>query len=464
MCRAVLLVLCLLTSPVWAATYYTAPGGNDSHTCAQAQSFATARATLQGGIQCLASGDTLLLGDGTYHEQISDVVDDEHPGTTRPPAGLSWEHPTVIRAQHLHKAILDKPQGGHPYSHTVMLGMPDTQYLSLEGLVIDGRGHATCVWIGPGSHLRLVGNVIKNCGGNGVYASVADDASGGQDLQIIGNEIYNIATEQSGPPGNHGIYFVGNHSRLAANYIHAPCPYYGIHATSEHGGLHDNVIEANRVRGCGQAGIVNQGSNTIVRNNLLESNGIGVQCNGSANQQVLHNTIYGWTKSTANGEDSYGILDLSGGCTIANNLILQQMDVSYVPSYIYWIGTPNVSGNLCDGVQQQQCQGYVEDFRTVLMDAPGGDLRLKEGSPALDRATPLAAVPTDRLRTPRPQGGAADLGAFEGTGSGTLPPIPPDPPDPPTPGGTIVTCRGVLGTPAVGTALALVCAPEEGKR
>jgi hypothetical protein len=463
--RPVLLQMIFLL--VWnlhahAATYFVSKGGQDSHSCAQAQNGATAKLTVQQGISCLAGGDILVIGDGIYHEQISDVVDDEHPGTVRPPSGLSWERPTTIRAQHLHKATLDKPQAGDPYNHVVMLGIPDTQYLSLEGLNLDSRGHGACVWVGPASHIRLAGNRIVNCGGNGIYGAVADDGSGGTDIQIVGNEIANVAMEICCAPGSHSIYFTGNYSRIAANYIHG-CPFNGIQASSEHGGLHHNIFENNRVKGCGQAGILNQGGESVTRNNLLEGNGIGVQCNGAASQLVAHNTIYGWQRSEHNGDNNYGILDLSGGCTISNNIILQQNDWS-MATYIYWIGNPTLSGNLCDGLNPQPCQSHVDDYSTVLVDAPGGDLRLKEGSPAIDRTTPLTQVPMDRLRTARPQGAAADLGAFEGTG-GTLPPIPPDPPDPPDPpaGGAVpLACAGLLAPG--GSAVAIACAAQSGKR
>ena len=181
-----LLLLCALTAPVWASTVYVAKTGNDAHTCTQAKNQATPRLTVQQGIACLASGDHLILGDGIYHEQIADVAGEEQPGAIRPPSGLSWSQPTTIKAANPRKAVIDKPQPGHPYNHTVYLGRADTRYLALEGLVIDGRGHGTCVWVGPSTHIRLKGNLIKNCGSHGVLVSVADDGSGAQDMYLEG--------------------------------------------------------------------------------------------------------------------------------------------------------------------------------------------------------------------------------------------------------------------------------------
>ena len=42
-----------------------------------------------------------------------------------------------------------------------------------------------------------------------------------------------------------------------------------------------------------------------------------------------------------------------------------------------------------------------------------GNLRLRDGSPAVDRADPDYSVPADQDGNPRPRGQRADLGAFE---------------------------------------------------
>lgn len=432
---ALMLLLCLLTSPAWAAqTYHVAKDGNNSRTCEQARSQATPRLTIQQGIACLAGGDTLILGDGVFHEQIADTAGEEQPGAIRPPAGLSWNQPTTIKAAHPRKAILDKPQPGHPYNHTVYLGRADTRYLVLEGLVIDGRGHGTCVWVGPASSIRLKGTLIRNCGSHGIYGAVADDGSGGQDIQLLDNEIVNVAAEQGGqPPGSHAIYFTGNNSIARGNAIHAPCPFYGLHYTSEHGGVHSNVIENNRVVGCDQAGIYSQGASTVVRNNLLENNCIGVYLS-SAPTAVLNNTIFG-THTASNCSDAYGIFDKSGGSTVANNLILQQHTA------IYSMKTPpTMASNLCDG---PGCQLQVASYASVVVDGPGGNLTLVPGGPAANAGTPLAQVPTDRLGVTRPQGSGVDIGAYEYTTQ--APPI-----DPPPSGADTTKPQVTLTSPVAG--------------
>ena len=351
----------------------------------------------------------------SYHEQIADVAGDETPNTIRPPSGLSWSQPTTIKAANPRKAILDKPQAPHPYTYVVFLGRADTRYISIEGLALDGRGHGTCVWVGPSSHIRLKNNVIRNCGSHGVFGSVADDGSGCQDMQLLDNEIANVATEQGGPPGSHAIYFTGNNSVMRGNALHG-CPFYGVHATSEHGGVHSNIIENNRVVGCRNAGIYSQGHTTIIRNNLLEQNCISIYL-ASGPTLVAHNTIFGTTPCS----DSYGILDSSGGSTLVNNLILQQQ----LPLYSTKT-QPTMSTNLCDG---PGCQ-LQASASSVVVDGPGGNLTLVAGGPAVGTGTTVAQVPTDRLGVPRPQGSAVDIGAYEWTG--TAPPTEPPPIQPPS--------------------------------
>src|SRR5689334_20736467 len=60
-------------------TYYASKAGNDSVSCAAAQSASRPKRTITGGISCLAAGDTLLVRAGSYDEQITSV-----------PSGTSW--------------------------------------------------------------------------------------------------------------------------------------------------------------------------------------------------------------------------------------------------------------------------------------------------------------------------------------------------------------------------------------
>jgi Right handed beta helix region/Bacterial Ig domain len=386
------------------SVFYVAPGGNNGTSCDGARNPATPKQTINGasgGIACLASGDTLVLGDGLYPEQLGDYADDEHKGVTRPPSGSSWSAPTTIKAANAGKATLQLPDHAN---HIMSFGLADTRYISVEGLILDSRGYGACVWIGPASPIRMQGNTVRRCGKNGIYV---DTTSG---VELIGNTIEDVAMQEVQEPGTHAIYFVGSHGIIRGNTVRGGCPFFGIHLNSEYGGISSNLIEQNRVTGCHHAGILNQGNNTLIRNNLLHNNGVGLQCHGGQDKKWYGNTIIGY-KIAPNNPDTYGILDLAGGCDYRNNLILGQRVTDW-KSYIYSPGGQygTLQGNLCDN-PGEKCQHFVGHGTRVVTDAAKGDFTLVAGSAAIDKGVALPdTLPTDF--TGRAQAPTWDVGAY----------------------------------------------------
>jgi hypothetical protein len=56
-----------------ASTYYVATTGNDSNSCSASLSASSPRKTVAGGVGCLAAGDTLVLGAGTYSGGLANL-------------------------------------------------------------------------------------------------------------------------------------------------------------------------------------------------------------------------------------------------------------------------------------------------------------------------------------------------------------------------------------------------------
>jgi hypothetical protein len=109
-----------------AATYHVHKSGNNSNSCATAQSTtpSNAKLTIMGGIACLNSGDTLLVASGTYSELI-----------TNPPAGLSTSQPTTVKVQPGQSVTIVSPGRGD-LGHVVDIY---TDYIVFDGFTIDAQ-------------------------------------------------------------------------------------------------------------------------------------------------------------------------------------------------------------------------------------------------------------------------------------------------------------------------------------
>lgn len=75
MIRYLLALLLLIPACSEASTYYVGKSGSDANSCATATSSAAGsrKLTIASGLTCLAAGDTLTIGDGTYSETLQSI-------------------------------------------------------------------------------------------------------------------------------------------------------------------------------------------------------------------------------------------------------------------------------------------------------------------------------------------------------------------------------------------------------
>ncbi len=120
--------------PLTAGTiYYTAKLGCTAGACSNANSGltrATAELTIAAGIAHLASGDTLVIGDGTYNERIATQLQSIPSGTSGAP--------TTIKAENLRLAVLQPNNAtlGDGWYYGVSLTDPKS-YITFDGLKVD---------------------------------------------------------------------------------------------------------------------------------------------------------------------------------------------------------------------------------------------------------------------------------------------------------------------------------------
>ncbi|HEU0030603.1 MAG TPA: choice-of-anchor Q domain-containing protein [Kofleriaceae bacterium] len=118
---------------------------------------------------------------------------------------------------------------------------------------------------------------------------------------------------------------------------------------------------------------------TIVNSNMTCGNGSAASCNGTLNGVCLDNSIVFATTGT-------NVIS-SPSCS-ANHTLLSPQSIQ--------VGSTNLLG-----------------VDPAFVSQGTGDFHLQAGSPALDKGDPTVVNPIDFDGTSRPQGAAADLGAFE---------------------------------------------------
>jgi hypothetical protein len=469
-----LLFLVLAWVPAWAQTTYhtrqqaqtrqgrTLPAGSDSYTCQQATSPQTPKGSVNGGISCLAGGDTLLIGPGTYNEIVVTYYSQAtclsgDAAVQQPcaviPNGLDPDRPTRLLGTG--QAVISPRGKASPGGGGILTAYDQSRALHIEGLrfVADNTpGSAVGVHLGHSQYVTVTRSEIA---GNSLQSTGALLASSGQSRYhtLTHNEVHHAGQQcnprtQTSPPCPHGLYIQGQDHLIADNYVHHNTG-YGVQVSGESGGLARVVVTRNRVAYNQGVGIRVQGSDHQATANLLVANGLGMTITGTA--LIAHNTFDGVHPETAY-DDPFGLWVDGTGSTIVNNLFTRQQSAwllmqrrdgsTFVPVDPAWAhhNGADVSGNVGATI--------VHPLDTWYRDAASGDYTLPSTSPAIAAGVTGTGVDVDLVhhayQTP-------DLGSYAAS-----PQVPPTP----TPPGAMV-CRGELGAKGM---IELLCSPQEGRR
>jgi hypothetical protein len=361
-------------------TYYVATNGNDANPGTETQPFRT----IAHGVSGLTPGDTLYVTSGTYAEALMDNI----------PSGTSWSAPVTVAAAPGHTVTI-KPNSGPGYVWVLHFQGPQ-QYIVIDGLILDGT-NATEDTVkitsgggqGPAHHIRLIRCEVMNSPGQGILVTQFADSNEFIDLNVHDNGINGY---------HHGLYISTSNNLVEGSTIHHNSG-YGVHIYT--GDLNvranNNIVRNNNIFGNGYveggAGIIlSSGDGNTAYNNLLWNNeyGIKVAYENPSNTMVYNNTIY------ANSGDGIAISTDSTTTVIQNNVI-------------YANGWSDIHNNGVGSILDHNLVGTDPRF----VNAAAGDFHLQSGSPAIDAGVMLSAVTTDIMDTPRPQGAAHDIGAFE---------------------------------------------------
>ena len=414
------LLACRKTAPhTGPLPFYVATTGDDGRGCAAAQTLDTPLRTIAAGIACLqqaapnGAGQTLQIRGGTYAEQISDPA----------LAGTSWDNKVLIEA-YPGEVVTLKPTSGTTHQNVMYFGNRQ-QYIEFNRINLDCTAiQHSCVKVEAYErdvhephHLRwrdatLVGprNGIENEMTNAPHVFLLVSTTPG----LRGsNELLNLTATGCGDAGDDCYFaYIGSSNNVLDGNDISGMQREGIQlypATAEPTG---NIIRNNRIHGL-RAGsgpygdaIVNAGINTEIYNNVIYDLGTSgafsgiVAYYGSRGSQVRFNTVY--------RASLVGIHVADGSGHVVEGNVAYDTPTNFQND----VGAGAVAGlNSFDGTDPRFTNPQAADFT------------LQKDSPLVDAAGASTSAPPDAAGTPRPQGAAADIGAFETPG--TTPPTPP---------------------------------------
>jgi Right handed beta helix region len=352
--------------PSLGQTFYVATTGSDANPGSIDQPWKT----IQHAADTLAPGQTALVRDGTYTENVRITRD----GTAEKPITISnypSERPVVQSPQPAGR-LVGAVQDSYPFE------IGSASYIRVHGFVIQGAiGQSSAdVYFRQGSHhIELSGNEIRRSSDQGIFGERTT-----HDLQILANEIHD----------------------------NGPSPIHQSH------------------------GVYLEGVDQLIANNVVYDNhyGFGIQIYPSADRVlIVHNTL---VDNGNTGSDSGGIV-LGGdpdttvnNTTAVNNIVAFNASAGIRSFFPDWVMQPegnkaysNVGYGNPDGDFSTWQGGGIDYSNGNVVSDPhfidrfGDEFRLKSDSPAVDRATSPYSPDTDFDGVLRGCGPMPDVGAFE---------------------------------------------------
>jgi parallel beta-helix repeat protein len=389
------------------ATYYVATTGSNSNS----GSISSPWLTIKFAVSQLTAGDTLYIRGGTYTGTNNTI--NSQTGTV--PSGTSTS-PVTICGFTGETVILKPDDQVTPIKLTT--GGP--HYLTFQDFIIDGSNFTVfvngedLVYLSSGAHHnRFLNLEVKSGACNGYHFS---ESGGSTDYnEIIGGSSHNNGTFNGGNSG-YGMYISSSYNLIKGVDIYGNNG-YGIQQYSGAGNGIQNQFIGNKIHGnfvTGTPGVggtssygisVMYGSDTLIANNVIYGNQGGILVySGSQGVKVYNNTVVYNVGHAGGGE--YGIQTqfFTTPPIIKNNIV-----------YGNSVGAFKDDSDHANGVPV-----YVNNLETnpTFTNVSTNDYSIQSTSAARDAGLTLSEVTTDILLTPRPQGTAYDIGAYEYSGSG----------------------------------------------
>lgn len=389
----VTLPLCVLfffigAMTVHAATRYVATTGSNT-TCTAATNIGTPAQTIAFGLSCTVAGDTLYLRGGTYNESI-----DSNKLTI--PTGTSYSDAPLISSYPSETVTLN---GNINIAHTYV------QYVEFARLVLT----ATYQNISVGGfeaphHIKFTGMEVKD----GIEQCVQLGKLS-HHVWFTGGRIHDCAYNATSTPPGYPMYISGSDHLIENMEIYGSnsyCIHIYYSNTPKPAGVtvRNSVLHHCALKTASSAAIILTGgdSNAAYNNILYNNSGHGIINMSGTNTHIYNNTVYGGSQT------GIYIQSAATNTDVRNNIA-------------YGNATTQI---LNEGTGTILSKNLTSDPRFV--NVATLNFNLQTSSPAINVGDFLSQVATDIKQTPRPQGGAYDIGAYEvSIGSDTAPPSSP---------------------------------------
>jgi parallel beta-helix repeat protein len=359
--------------------YYVSKTGSNSNSCTQARSQSTAKLTIAAGLACMASGDTLIIGNGVYTERIDSGANYNEQLVS----GTDETHRTIIKSQNPLGAILRPSTGVAQIGSVVWIW--GLSYITFDGLVIDSGnipGTTMPLFIsGNAHHIRIQNSELMNSKEDQPCLAFQPASY----IEVINNKIHDCGTS-TGPLFGYNIYVRGDHNLIERNELYNAQGWCVHQYSNEAGSIHDNIVRYNYCHDSGQGILQGGGSNNIAHNNVVRntSEGISVRYGGANQNRVYNNTIYGSTYCLYVKEAT--------NTDIRNNLCLS-----------------NTNNNIIDqGTGTTAASNSLSTNTTFVVDAANNNFTPSPNSPLIDAGQIITGFSSGKY-----MGLAPDIGAVE---------------------------------------------------
>ena len=450
--------------------YFVSTSGND----ANAGTFAAPWRTIPKAKNTIAAGDIAYIENGvsqTTEENFTAYLSMDNNGSSNSGTASA---PKALIAYPNASVMVGVAGGLHYGIRTPNIGV-NIDYWVISQLHIIAGTQAMDI---GGAGWKIVGNEMQ--------CPNADDQvgcfemSGGNQVKFWGNEVHNAGINPTSSKYYHAVYFStdSNHIDVGWNHIHDnyTCRALQFHSSplcSPSCGsgdttgfdqydlhVHDNLIHGDNCNGINFATVDPSKGTVEAYNNVIYHVGLmdplqlgasfsciyvaGITNNGTAGTgtvQVFNNTLSDCAaNNSSNAIGSRGAFGVGGGpstllMNLRNNVVQQNAGEIYIDGSLSQIkGDHNLWFGVGNGPAQTTNNLNVDP---QFVNRSGGDLHLNSTSPAKDAGLTVAQanafVPNssqvrDKDGTPRPQGTAFDLGAYELAVGGTPTSTPPNAP------------------------------------